>query len=82
MESDNVIIIVLLFFVAFLYLVGKRALLKLLALGVACVAVFGLMFDMAWSMDKQIPLQWLDTCAGLGRQAVGQLAESLGRFLH
>ncbi len=82
MESDNVIIIVLLFSVAFLYLVGKRALLTLLAWGVACVALFGLMFGMAWSMDKQIPLQWWDTCAGLGRQAAEQLAGSLGQFLH
>ena len=76
------IIIVLLFFVAFLYLVGKRALLTLLTLGVACVALFGVMFGMAWSMDKQIPLQWLDTCAGLGRQVAVQVVESLGQVLH
>ena len=75
------ILILLLILVACLYLVGQRALLTLLACGVACVALLGLMFGIAWSMDKQIPLQWLDTCAELSRQAVEQLAGTIGQVL-
>ena len=76
------ILILLLILVACLYLVGQRALLSLLAFGLACVALLGLMFGIAWSMDKQIPLQWLDTCAELSRQAVAQLAGSIDQVLH
>lgn len=76
------ILILLLILVACLYLVGQRALLTLLACGVACVALIGLMLGIAWSMDKQIPLQWLDTCAELSRQAVAQLSGSIDQVLH
>ena len=78
----DVILIPLLIAVACLYLVGKRALLTLLACGVVCVALFGLMFGIAWSMDKHIPLQWLDTCAEMGRHAAAQVAGSLDQMLH
>jgi len=77
-----VILIILLFTVAGLYLIGRRVLLTLLAWGVACVALVGLMFGLAWAMDKQVPLQWLDSCAEMGRHAAQQLAGSIDQMLH
>jgi hypothetical protein len=78
----KVILIILLFTVAGLYLIGRRVLLTLLAWGAASVALVGLMFGLAWSMDKQVPLQWLDSCAEMGRHAAQQLAGSIDQMLH
>jgi hypothetical protein len=78
----KVILIILLFTVAGLYLIGRRVLLTLLAWGAAGVALVGLMFGLAWSMDKQVPLQWLDSCAEMGRHAAQHLAGSIDQMLH
>ena len=75
-------LLIALFTVAGLYLIGRRVLLTLLAWGVGCVALLGLMFGLAWSMDKQVPLQWLDSCAEMGRHAVAQVAGSIDQMLH